>query len=540
MENVGFALLQKVQMGIIVLDQQYRIIFWNNWMQRWTGWQAAQVLGEPITKHYPKFSQGYYSTILTDVLKERKSRFCAGAIHKTLFSPAAHVRQNDIDFRQNVQFDSIIISGQVYILIQVIDITNQQQRVTRLKNLVKEVDPSSYHTETGLLMKNGLCEFASFMTSTPLLEKQIDQINYQQVFERLPIGFCYVRLITGPNNEFYDGIVYKTNPEIDKILRLDYGTIEGRKLSEFAALIPDVSLETLQLYWNIINHGQKVEVEKYLSSIDKWIEFLAYSPEPGYVAIIIQDITKSKQYEGARVELLRKSARMDRMCSIAMLVDNISHELSQPLQALNIHIDNLLYFRKLQESDFSQLTDDDLTFALEQINRIADKIKYLNNYVERIFIKDEKDFDILEIINQSLAAMDKNMDDIKVILSYSKVPVIFGDSRRFQEVITNIIRNAVEAMEVRDYGKEVHITINVVGENVIIKCRDNGIGFTQEAKQKAFQPFFTTKVYTKSMGLGLTIALTIIEAYGGGITIENNKQETGACVTIRIPINYKV
>ncbi len=128
--------IDKINLGIIIIDQDFDIVLWNNWLVRWTGHSAEEMIGNNLLEVYPKFAAKTYLTILNDALLNGQSRFCSGALHKTFIPPVEDIQYN---VRQNMLVEPINDSGKKYVLIQIIDMTNHYTRVKGLKNIIKEI-----------------------------------------------------------------------------------------------------------------------------------------------------------------------------------------------------------------------------------------------------------------------------------------------------------------------------------------------------------------------------------------------------------------
>jgi signal transduction histidine kinase len=108
------------------------------------------------------------------------------------------------------------------------------------------------------------------------------------------------------------------------------------------------------------------------------------------------------------------------------------------------------------------------------------------------------------------------------VLEPAAVPLVAGDSFRLSEVLTNLVRNALEATPA-DETVEVRVTPNG-DEAVRLSVRNTGVGIPPEIREKIFQPFFTTK--PRGTGLGLAIARQIVEAHGGTIRVDSDGSST--------------
>jgi two-component system sensor kinase FixL len=116
------------------------------------------------------------------------------------------------------------------------------------------------------------------------------------------------------------------------------------------------------------------------------------------------------------------------------------------------------------------------------------------------------------------------------------VPFIFIDKIQIQQVILNLIQNAIEAMhDVRAKEKRIYIQTRTAGSDTIeVTLSDTGPGFSKELENKVFMPFFTTKAHGR--GMGLAICRSIIEAHGGQFTINPKSSNTDSWIRFSLPM----
>jgi signal transduction histidine kinase len=120
----------------------------------------------------------------------------------------------------------------------------------------------------------------------------------------------------------------------------------------------------------------------------------------------------------------------------------------------------------------------------------------------------------------------------------SQLPRIFGDRIQLQQVVINLIINAVEAMEgIVDRPRELAIRSGADGNGaVLVTVMDRGAGICEDAIDRMFTPFFTTK--SGGMGMGLSICRSIVEAHGGRLSASPN-QGRGATFQIKLPLHQE-
>lgn len=127
-------MLDRVDAGIILLNETMHIELWNGWLESYAGMTAESVLGKPVSEVIPVLQQPYYRQILENALKAGQPMFCSGAFHPVFVMPRETHRRELV--KQNLQIEPFIQNGQPYLMLQILDITNQYRRVQLLNEKV--------------------------------------------------------------------------------------------------------------------------------------------------------------------------------------------------------------------------------------------------------------------------------------------------------------------------------------------------------------------------------------------------------------------
>lgn len=138
MDKLVFQVLDKVNSGMVIVDRDLKILFWNQWIERYTGIKEKMVIGCNLTKVCPRFKVKADSDILQNVLFHGQSRFCSSVLHKAFFLPKEVNDENSI--KQNVHIQPLYKEDEIYALIQISDVTSIYNRDYKLKNLIKELE----------------------------------------------------------------------------------------------------------------------------------------------------------------------------------------------------------------------------------------------------------------------------------------------------------------------------------------------------------------------------------------------------------------
>jgi signal transduction histidine kinase len=179
-----------------------------------------------------------------------------------------------------------------------------------------------------------------------------------------------------------------------------------------------------------------------------------------------------------------------------------------------------------------QRNNNTIQIAVEKASRIVQALKtYLHSTVseERESINLEANIDVVLTIYHN-----RLKQGVSVIKEYEEVPEILGYSDQLNQVWTNLIINAIQAME----GKgELTLGIKQKNDFVQVSIKDNGCGIPEDIQKKIFDPFFTTKISGEGSGLGLDIIKRILEEHGGDIYFETEINK-GTTFYIELPVNH--
>ena len=227
--------------------------------------------------------------------------------------------------------------------------------------------------------------------------------------------------------------------------------------------------------------------------------------------------------ETESLQLVNDLARMNRFATAGQLAASIAHEIRQPLSAIvTASTAGLNWLRRatpdLAEARLAMET------AVEQSHRADDVIKGVGALF-RNEAQERRRVDLNELVEQVLAITAQSRASHAIGLDADltpDAPVVMGHPIQLQQVILNLVMNAVEAMrDSADPARMLRIQSAVRADGTaLIRIRDTGPGVDPKVADNMFQPFFTTK--PGGMGMGLSICKTIIEAHGGSLTATPN------------------
>lgn len=250
----------------------------------------------------------------------------------------------------------------------------------------------------------------------------------------------------------------------------------------------------------------------------------------------IEDLTQRLKAEEEASEHRERLAHVDRLNVMGEMAASIAHEINQPLTAIANRSSAAQRRIAAGNVDPAKLLDS-LKKVNEQAQRAGDVVRRLRNLVKKRDSERELT-DLNEMVRESisLAGVDARIHDLSVDLSLTEpLPSVVADPIQIQQVILNLLRNAIDAME----GSSPHVREIAVStaphdtEFVEVAVADRGSGISEDTEAQLFQPFFTTKA--SGMGMGLSISRSIITAHGGRFWFTRNPGQ-GTTFRFTLPI----
>jgi len=257
-------------------------------------------------------------------------------------------------------------------------------------------------------------------------------------------------------------------------------------------------------------------------------------------------IRRMERMDQEKDQLGEQLIRAGRLAEIGEMSAGFAHEINNPLQIIKSEytlvemiLTDLKERGELKESeDLAELED-----SIDQIKLQVDRCADITQAILQFGRKGEpetKDIDLPSFIPEitGMVANKAGVHGITIEQEVSdEIAGVHGDPRHLQQVLVNLLNNAIDAVITRhgSSGGEIRIESGPVGNgHVEIKIRDNGSGISSENLKKIFTPFFTTKPVGKGTGLGLSVCFGIIDKMGGEMSVAS-RVNGGTTFTIRLP-----
>jgi signal transduction histidine kinase len=251
----------------------------------------------------------------------------------------------------------------------------------------------------------------------------------------------------------------------------------------------------------------------------------------------IVDITERKRVE---VELQRNReelAHVTRVSTVGELTTSVAHELNQPLGAILSNAEAAEMFLKADPPALDEVRDI-LTDIRKDDQRASEVIRRMRSLLRKHELSPQS-IKIDEAVEEVLRLLSIDASARKEAIKFegkAGLPRVWCDPVHFQQVVLNLVLNGMEAMAVLPEEKRQVVVRTEPGDNGTVKIAvsDAGPGIPDDILPKLFEPFFTTK--KDGMGMGLSIARTIVEAHHGHIWAENNSAG-GATFYFTMPVD---
>ena len=285
----------------------------------------------------------------------------------------------------------------------------------------------------------------------------------------------------------------------------------------------------------IIGIGREVQALKKdgtVFPIDLSVGHARIAGKDAFVGII-RDLTAHKAAEAAFHQSRREAdglredlAHVDRLGMMGEMATGIAHEINQPLTAIGNYAQACRFILQRESVD-QELVLETMDKISRGAKRAGEVIRRLRTFVDKRESKRER-VAVNDLVGKVAALLENEVRlhdlEIRMELAQSIRPVV-ADPVQIQQVLLNLLRNGIDAMEGLETS-ENRILIETIARaqsEVEVTVTDHGVGVSEDASEKLFHPFFTTK--ESGMGIGLSICHSIVDAHGGRLWFTRNPEE---------------
>jgi PAS domain S-box-containing protein len=241
--------------------------------------------------------------------------------------------------------------------------------------------------------------------------------------------------------------------------------------------------------------------------------------------LVFHDASRERRFQ----EVLR---RTEKLAAAARLAATVSHEINNPLEAVG----NLIFLAKLSP-ETSEQTKELLHLAEQELARVAHITKQTLGFYRESALPTSVDIPVLIESALKLYSNKLQMKQIQLQLALAPCPPITGLAGEIQQLVSNIISNAIDALPHRGTLNIDASFVTLIGsESIRLTIMDDGPGIAPENLKRIFEPFFTTKKDVGT-GLGLWVCKEIAERHGGSVQAHSRNETgvTGAVFTVHLP-----
>lgn len=248
----------------------------------------------------------------------------------------------------------------------------------------------------------------------------------------------------------------------------------------------------------------------------------------------VRDLTEREESAARLQEVQAELARLARLNEMGEMASTLAHELNQPLSAIANYVHGCARLMQDATSARDLQIKDALKDAGEQSIRAGQIIRHLREFVTKGETHKTSE-SLRQLVEEAgaLALMGSREKGVRTVFNFAPGnDRVLADRIQIQQVLTNLMRNAMEAMK-ETPAKEIRVSVApVMGKTLAVTVEDSGPGISPEIASDVFKPFTTTKA--GGMGVGLSISRRIVEAHGGEMTVSKSELG-GACFRFTLP-----
>jgi len=264
-------------------------------------------------------------------------------------------------------------------------------------------------------------------------------------------------------------------------------------------------------------------------------------------------IIKHQELKAAYIELEKKNHELKasqetliqagKMAALGELAAGIAHELNQPLMSIRGYAQELEAILKPIITGLAAETE--VSLSTREIISQADKMAKIISHLRTFTRRSTEDMEVVDVrgpIEEALKMLDRQFKSRGIVVERDfadDVPQVYANSLQLEQIFINLATNARDAIEQTGRGSgSIRISTRKIGQFAEVRFTDDGVGMNDRTKQKAFNPFFTTKEVGKGMGLGLSLSYGMISKVQGSIRIESEVGR-GTTFIIQLPQDFR-
>ena len=489
-EKHYFSIAQAARNAIISVDSRGNITFINYAAENIFGYTSKEITGRPVTIIVPGRFNDVFQNSIVRFIETGESEFIGKTIELTA------LKRDGSEFPVEMYISSWKAGRDTFFTSNIRDITERKQAEDELKSTKEQLE--------------------SFINNTA------DAIA---IWDR-------------------DGCLLQVNKAFEDIFGWSAAELDKMKMQ----MVPEYLMEEAKEYINkVMTLGKAVTYEAGRQRKDGTLLETAITLTPIRdtsrniiaVACTWRDITEQVNMNKEKQRLMEQAARAQRLASLSTISAGIAHEINQPLNTMKVIVDGMLYWHKRGRSLEQEKVLKNLQKISAQVGRVDEIIKHMRSLVGSGNATEMELCVLNDAVNGALGVLGRQLTahGISIMKNLSKdLPGVFGNKNRLEEVVINLLVNAMQALDKAGAEKkEITCCTRALGEKVILEISDNATGISDDIKDSIFDPFYTTKETGEGMGLGLSIVQTVLSGFNGQIEAYNN-EKGGATFRVELPV----
>jgi len=519
-------LLESAPDAIIFIGRDARIRQVNAQLEKLFGYQPGELVDRPLEILIPKQFQEKHRHFVADFFRSPRKRPMGS--HLEIYG----VRKNGEEFPVDISLSYLEIDGELLVTAAVRDITERKKAEEKIMR--------DFH------IQRVISSVLKVSLEPITLDEQLQRILEQIVsIPQLTLDGKGAIYVIDPKDKTLIMKAQHGFPESDVLpcRRVELGECLCGKAAQDCQIVFTECLDERHkiVYNGLFPHGHYcvpiLEGPTAVGLINVFIRegHKRSDTEEKFLTVIsdtIAGIIRHHRVEDEKKRLLNKLTDSEKMAALGRLTTNFTHEIRNPLTAVGGLARRLAKAvpRESQEMKYVER-------IVDEVGRLEALLKNMVAYSTSYMIPREK-HDLREIIKAQLAEVSEasRRHAITIDTALGEIPMVHIDRELIEAMLKNLLTNAIEAMP---EGGRLIVSSDfrqvAVGDFVVIRVKDTGVGIADENIPLLFEPLFTTKTHTARPGLGLASTKKIVEAHGGTITVQSREGE-GTEFTITFPV----
>ena len=359
------------------------------------------------------------------------------------------------------------------------------------------------------------------------------EADWRNLFDEMQEGFVVLEVEVDKVGSAVDAVIVKSNRQFELLTGLPPGKAMGSSLT---TLTGDAAPMLVEVFARVATTGASETIEAEVPAMDRVFEIRAYRHADRQVAAVYLDITARRAAEAEARQAQENLLRVSRLSAMGAMASTLAHELNQPIGAAANFVGAAREHLKRSETVDRALIDGLLAQGGESCLRAGRIIHHMREFTAHGQVASRAE--------NIAVLMRRVVDDFRVhpaacgidfALNIERhLPLVACDHVQIEQVLLNLLTNSAQAMSTTETeARSIAIDARTVGKTVVLRFEDSGPGFGDRDAERLFEPFWSTK--DVSLGLGLPLCRTIVEAHGGTIAGEPGEQG-GACFIVTLPI----